>query len=129
MRQTLLIVDDHDGFRACARKLLDAEGFEVVGEAADAASALTAVRELCPDVVLLDVQLPDLDGVEASAQIGDLNGRSAIVLTSSRDLSDLPGALTDSPARGFIPKSDLSGAALRQLLAVSPGDRLDQTRR
>lgn len=116
MRRTVLIVDDHCGFRACARELLEAEGFEVVGEAADAASAIAAVRELRPDIVLLDVQLPDLDGVQASRQIGALDGGSAIVLTSSRDLTDLAGALSGSPARGFIPKSELSGAALRELL-------------
>jgi DNA-binding NarL/FixJ family response regulator len=116
MRRTVLIVDDHHGFRACAREVLEAEGFEVVGEAADAASAIAAVRELGPDVVLLDVQLPDLDGFEASRRIGALDGGSAIVLTSSRDLMDLAGTLAESPARGFIPKSDLSGAALRKLL-------------
>jgi DNA-binding NarL/FixJ family response regulator len=116
MSRTVLIVDDHEGFRACARQLLETEGFDVVGEAADAASALAAVRDLRPDVVLLDVQLPDLDGVKASRRIGALNGRSAIVLTSSRDITDLAGALAESPARGFIPKAELSGRALRELL-------------
>lgn len=111
----MLIVDDHGGFRACARQLLAAEGFEVVGEAGDAASAIAAARELRPDVVLLDVQLPDVDGIQAAWEIA-LDGGSAIVLVSSRDLSDLAGAVAESPARGFIPKSELSGATLRELL-------------
>jgi DNA-binding NarL/FixJ family response regulator len=114
--QTLLVVDDHSGFRACAREVLQAEGFEVVGEAADAASGIAAARELRPDVVLLDVQLPDLDGIQASHQIATPDGKSAIVLTSSRDFTDLAGAIAESPARGFISKSELSGAAVRNLL-------------
>jgi DNA-binding NarL/FixJ family response regulator len=116
MGQTVLIVDDHAGFRASARRLLECEGFEVVGEAPDAASAIEAVRELAPDIVLLDVQLPDLNGVEAAERMRGANGRPAIVLTSSRDASYLTGALPDSPARGFIPKSELSGTALRKLV-------------
>lgn len=116
MDETVLVVDDHQGFRANARKLLQAEGFEVVGEAVDATSGIEAARSLRPDVVLLDIQLPDFDGVRASRQMGALNGGSVIILISSRDLDDLGGALSESPARGFIPKSELSGEAIRELL-------------
>jgi DNA-binding NarL/FixJ family response regulator len=116
MGKSILIVDDHDGFRARARELLESEGFDVVGEAVDATSAIEAVSELRPDVVLLDIQLPDFDGVEASKRIAALNGGTAIVLISSRDVTDLAAALAESPARGFIPKAKLSGAALRELL-------------
>jgi DNA-binding NarL/FixJ family response regulator len=116
VRQTVLIIDDHPGFRACARELLQCEGFEVVGEAGDAEAGVDAVRRLRPDVVLLDVQLPGTDGIEASGQIAALNGGTAIVLISSRDLSDLGGA-AHAPARGFIAKSELSGAAIRKLVA------------
>jgi DNA-binding NarL/FixJ family response regulator len=117
MAKTVLIVDDHDGFRASAREVLELEGFDVVGEVADGASAIQAARELHPDIVLLDVQLPDLDGVELSKKIGSDNGSTEIVLISSRDVSYLAGALAECPACGFISKSELSGAALRKLIA------------
>ena len=117
MGRTVLIVDDHAGFRASARALLEAEGFEVVGEAEDAESALAAASRLRPDVVLLDIQLPDVDGVEVSRRIESENGRPDIVLISSRDVSYLAGALSECPACGFIPKSELSGAELRKLIA------------
>jgi DNA-binding NarL/FixJ family response regulator len=117
MRPTVLVVDDHGGFRAHVRELLECEGFDVIGEAADAATGIAAAERLHPDLVLLDVRLPDIDGARASAQIATVNGRPAIVLTSSYDLDDLEGAVAASPARGFIPKAKLSGQALRELLA------------
>src|ERR671924_496057 len=107
--RTVLIVDDHGGFRACARALLESDGFEVVGEADDAASGVEAARALSPDIVLLDIQLPDMNGVEVSHRIGSGNGRPKIVLVSSRDVSYLAGALAECPACGFIEKSELSG--------------------
>jgi DNA-binding NarL/FixJ family response regulator len=116
MAETVLVVDDHGGFRASVRELLEAEGFVVVGEAPDAVSGIEAARSLSPDVVLLDIQLPDFDGILASKRIAELNGTSAIVLTSSCDTSDVTGALEGSPARGFIPKPELSGERLRALL-------------
>jgi DNA-binding NarL/FixJ family response regulator len=115
---TVLIVDDHPGFRSTARVLLEAEGWEVVGEAADGASALAQARALRPELVLLDVQLPDLDGFEVAARLrSDLNGRApAVVLTSSRDRSDYGSCIEESGAAGFVPKGELSGAALSALL-------------
>jgi DNA-binding NarL/FixJ family response regulator len=67
--RTLLLVDDHDGFRRHARCLLEAAGYSIVGEAPDAASAIAAVSSLRPDLVLLDVGLPDADGVEVAATL------------------------------------------------------------
>jgi DNA-binding NarL/FixJ family response regulator len=114
MATSVLIVDDHPSFRASARMLLECEGYDVVGEAEDGQAALDAVRNLRPDVVLLDVQLPDIDGLEVAKRLASSNGFSpAVVLTSSRDLDDLG---TIGGVRGFIPKSELSGDALEALL-------------
>ena len=114
---SVLIVDDHPSFRASARALLQAEGFEVVGEAADGAEALRAVEELHPDVVLLDVQLPDTDGFDVAARLTRRNASApAVVLTSSRDGSDFGPLVKYSGARGFVPKAELSAEALAVLL-------------
>jgi DNA-binding NarL/FixJ family response regulator len=107
---TVLIVDDHAPFRAAARKLLEADGFDVVGEAEDGRSAVEAVSWLRPDIVLLDVQLPDIDGFA----VADLLPRDgpAIVLTSSRSVTSFRRRLAANPAWRFVPKSELSGQAL-----------------
>ena len=96
--------------------LLEAEGFDVIGEAEDGAGALEAVLELAPQVVLLDVQLPDFDGFEVAARLTANGASTAIVLTSSRDVNDLGQLAEREGVRGFIPKSELSGAALEALL-------------
>jgi DNA-binding NarL/FixJ family response regulator len=113
---TVLIVDDHPSFRGTARALLESEGFDVVGEAADGASAIEATESLRPDVVLLDVYLPDIDGFAVAATLTK-NGRApAIVMTSSRDARDFGPLVEQSGARGFIAKAELSGATLSALL-------------
>jgi DNA-binding NarL/FixJ family response regulator len=115
---TVLIVDDHPGFRGWARAVLQAEGFGVVGEAADGAAAVQAAAALRPDVVLLDVQLPDMDGFEVAERLrSDSDGAGgAVVLISSRDAADYGTRISASPAAGFLAKADLSGAALAALL-------------
>jgi DNA-binding NarL/FixJ family response regulator len=113
---TVLIVDDHPSFRATARALLEAEGFEVVGEAAGGEEGLARARELRPDVVLLDVQLPDLDGFAVSSELCANGASPAIVLVSSRDAADYGELIPACGARGFVPKAELSGAAIRALL-------------
>jgi len=113
---TVLIVDDHPSFRASARALLESEGFEVVGEAADGAGGLALAGELRPDVVLLDVQLPDLDGFEVATRLRANGSPPAVVLVSSRDAADYGDLVSGCGARGFVPKGDLSGAAVRALL-------------
>src|SRR3954454_13344866 len=116
MSRTILIVDDHPSFRASARRLLEADGYDVVGEASDSLSALEAVRELRPEVVLLDVQLPDIDGFEVASRLTNGGGGPAVVLTSSRDSADVAPYAAASGALGFVPKSELSGDALAALL-------------
>ncbi len=113
---SVLIVDDHPSFRASARRMLEASGYSVVGEAADGGAAVEAAAELDPDLVLLDLQLPDLDGFEVAEQIAALAGRTpTIVLTSSRERADFGDAVARSPARGFIAKGELSGETLAEL--------------
>jgi DNA-binding NarL/FixJ family response regulator len=114
--RTVLIVDDHAGFRQRARALLEADGFAVVGEAATGAEAVEAYAALHPALVLLDVQLPDLDGFEVARRLCAQNGGAAVVLTSSRDRSDYGPLVEESPALGFVPKGELSGAALAAIL-------------
>jgi DNA-binding NarL/FixJ family response regulator len=114
--KTVVIADDHPSFRASARAILQSEGFEVVGEAEDGESAIAAVRELSPDVLLLDVQLPDMDGFAVCRALPLNGGQPAVVLVSSRDACDYGGLIEQSGARGFLPKDELSGTALNDLL-------------
>jgi DNA-binding NarL/FixJ family response regulator len=111
---TVLIVDDHSAFRSAARKLLESDGFEVVGEAADGTSGLALAQELEPELVLLDIVLPNLSGFEVAEQLG--SGPSKVVLVSSRDRADFGPRLRRSPAVGFVSKDQLSGDAIRALL-------------
>jgi DNA-binding NarL/FixJ family response regulator len=116
MARTVLIVDDHPTFRFTARALLEAEGFEVVGEAADGATAIAEAKRLKPDLLLLDVQLPDTDGFAVAEELCANGTSPLIVLTSSRDLSDFRSLVATCGARGFVPKAELSGARLTALL-------------
>ena len=112
----VLIVDDHPSFRASARVLLEAEGFDVVGEAADGARRSTEAGRLRPEVVLLDVQLPDIDGFDVAARLTGADDAPTVILVSSRDGSDFGPLVTRSGARGFVPKAELSGDRVQELL-------------
>jgi len=114
MAVTVVIVDDHPSFRASARTLLELEGFEVVGEAADGAAGLVIAEELEPELVLLDVALPDTNGFEVAERLA--GGRSKVILTSSREQRDLGSRVRSSGALGFIPKDRLTGQALTAML-------------
>ncbi|HVL06577.1 MAG TPA: response regulator transcription factor [Acidimicrobiales bacterium] len=117
MARTVVIVDDHAGFRAEAARLLESAGYEVVGSCADGHSAVVAIAELRPDVVLLDVQLPDTDGFRLMAQITVGAGGPTVVLTSSREAADYGARVGMSGAAGFITKAELSARSLAQVVA------------
>ncbi|MDQ1614932.1 MAG: hypothetical protein QOJ60_871 [Actinomycetota bacterium] len=113
MRPTAIVVDDHASFRAFAARLLTAAGFDVVAEADGAATGLDQVRELRPDLVLLDVVLPDGDGVEVARSLGD-QAATHVLLTSSRTTEELGDAVA---AYHFVTKADLTIAGLARLAA------------
>jgi DNA-binding NarL/FixJ family response regulator len=115
-RPSVVIVDDHDGFCASARLLLEAEGFDVVATASEAVQALSATTLLRPDLVLLDIQLPGIDGFEVARSLADLPRRPAVVLTSSRPAAAFGDRIRDAPVRGFLAKHELSGDALASFL-------------
>lgn len=118
MPRSVLVVDDHAGFRAAAARLLTAAGFDVVGEAADVASAKAGIARLHPDVVLLDVQLPDGDGFMVASWLAREQPGAVVVLTSSRDASDY-GDRVAASACGFIGKSELSGERFTALVGAA----------
>ena len=116
MSTTVLIVDDHPSFRATARLLLEAEGYTVVGEAETGTAAVAKAEALSPDLVVLDVNLPDIDGFEVARRVTSREGAPDVVLVSSRDGRDFGPLIQRCGASGFITKADLSGDAIRELV-------------
>ena len=116
---SVLIVDDHDTFRALARAVLEASGFTVAGEAADGESALTTMEEARPDIVLLDIQLPGIDGFAVAERLARLPSPPTVVLVSTRGEDAYRQRLSERPGVGFVNKSDFSGRALSAI--VGPG--------
>ena len=114
--RSVLIVDDHATFRSTARAVLEAEGFDVVGEAASVSEALEAVARVQPQIVLLDVELPDGNGFDLAERLTANGSRINVVLVSSRDYSDFVALVAQSGARGFLPKAELSGERLAALV-------------
>ena len=117
MPLTVLVVDDHPSFRRFARRLLEEAGYVVVGDAEDGASAMAAVSALRPDVVLLDVLLPDMTGFEVAKELAAGPERPVVVLTSSRSASEFGSLVRSEHAKGFISKRDLTLAALAALVS------------
>jgi DNA-binding NarL/FixJ family response regulator len=116
MPERVLIVDDHASFRAAARAMLEADGFEVVGEAVDGTGALIACGRLEPAVVLLDIQLPDVDGFAVAERLAQHRPPPQVVLVSSRSAAGYRRRLAGAPVRGFLSKSELSGGSLATML-------------
>lgn len=115
---TVLIVDDHRTFRETARLLLESEGFDVIGEAENGASAVVKAAELTPDLILLDVQLPDTNGFEVARRVAQRGEAPAVIIVSSHDDTDYGPLVATSGARGFVTKAELSGERLRALLGA-----------
>src|SRR3954451_17490148 len=116
MATTVLVVDDRESFRGVERTLLAGGGHEVVGEAADGEEGLRVARELAPDLVLLDIQLPGIDGFDVAARLTADEDAPAVILTSSHDHLDFDMLIRRSGARGFIPKAEITGERLAALL-------------
>jgi DNA-binding NarL/FixJ family response regulator len=114
---TVLIVDDHAGFRRAARAILEADGYMVIAESATGGDALEAAARVRPALVLLDVGLPDINGIEVATLLTAADSNRAVILVSSRDASDYESCLAECGARGFITKAELSGSAVAALAA------------
>jgi CheY-like chemotaxis protein len=119
---TLLVVDDHAAFRGFVSELLNGDRFVVAGVAEDGESALDAVESLRPDVVLLDIQLPGIDGFEVAERLAASAQRPAVVLTSTRDATDFGARLRNAPVLGFVPKQEMSVAAITALVDGSASE-------
>jgi DNA-binding NarL/FixJ family response regulator len=116
VRPSVLIVDDHRRFRASARALLESEGFDVVGEAADGDTAVREAAALHPGLVLLDIQLPGRDGFAVADELAESPSAPAVILISSRNADDFGDRIRLAPVRGFVAKSELSGEVIERLL-------------
>ena len=115
MVRTVLVVDDHAGFRELARELLEDGGYAVIGEAGDGASALRAARDLHPDGVLLDVHLPDMDGFAVAAALAREEPAPRVVLTSADVDAAIGSLLRRAGALRFVAKEALAGARIAAL--------------
>ena len=118
MRPTVLMIDDHDGFRRRARAMLESEGFDVVGEAADGEAGVVAAGRLHPDIALVDIGLPGADGFDVASRLRADRSAERIVLISGRNREDYGGRIERSDADGFIAKAELSGERLQAILGT-----------
>ncbi|MEE9473775.1 MAG: response regulator transcription factor [Acidimicrobiia bacterium] len=112
----VLIVDDQLPFREAARMVVEmTDGFEVAGEAGDGEEGVEMTRALKPDLVLMDVQMPGIDGLEATRRIRELNDPPEVMVMSTHESGDYRETALDAGAYAFIPKSEFSMDALEEL--------------
>ncbi len=111
----VLLVDDQLPFRNAARAVLErASPFVLVGEAESGLEAIKLVRELQPALVLMDINMPEMNGIEATRAITDAHPEVTVVLVSTYQVEDLPGDVQESGASGYMHKEELSGRVLRR---------------
>ena len=113
--QGVLLVDDHAEFRAFARGLIIDAGYSVIAEAADGSAALRAAELLHPEIVVLDIRLPDMSGLEVARRMNAGPDAPVVILISSGDRRDYEQVAREAGARGFIAKADLTAASVRVL--------------
>jgi pilus assembly protein CpaE len=113
---TVLVVDDQAPFRLAARAVLRrAEGFSLVGEAGTGEEALERVGELQPGLVLMDINMPGMGGIEATRRIREAFPDTVVFLCSTYELDDLPPGAATSGATAYVNKEELGPAVLRRL--------------
>jgi CheY-like chemotaxis protein len=115
----VLLVDDNSDFRRAARRLLERHGFAVVAVAETGITGIERAQEHRPDLALVDVQLPDIDGFEVAERLSRLEVPVEVTLTSSLDGADFGALVAGSTALGFVPKAELSASAIEALLPPS----------
>ncbi|MGO3827715.1 MAG: response regulator [Microbacterium gubbeenense] len=121
---TVLLVDDHATMRAGFRMILEASGVEIAGEAATGVEAVERVAHLDPDVVFMDVQMPDMDGIEATRQIVASGSRSSVVIVTTFDRDDYLFAALDAGASGFLLKNAGPEELVSAAQVAAAGDAL-----
>ncbi|NHI15847.1 response regulator [Microbacterium excoecariae] len=124
MSPRVLLVDDHATMRAGFRMILEASGIEIAGEAATGAEAVERAAHLAPDVVFMDVQMPDMDGIEATRRIVRAGSAASVVIVTTFDRDDYLFAALDAGASGFLLKNARPEDLVHAVRVAASGDAL-----